>query len=151
MIALTVRPPWSFAIAALGKTVENRVWRTDYRGPLAIHAGAAWDWRGARRVAELTGAHVLKTDMSAVVAVAELADIHASSTCVRTDRLGPLHPDGPYSCSPWAVGGDGGMWHWRLANVRRLAEPVPCKGAQRLWTLPDDVEQLVLAQIGANA
>jgi hypothetical protein len=36
----------------------------------------------------------------------------------------------------WDVGG---AVHWRLADVRRLATPVPCKGFQNLWTVPDDV------------
>lgn len=38
--ALTIRQPWAHAIFHLGKDVENRSWRTRYRGPLLIHAGA---------------------------------------------------------------------------------------------------------------
>ncbi|MEV4287390.1 hypothetical protein AB0K40_17940 [Nonomuraea bangladeshensis] len=153
MIALTIRPPWSFAIAAGWKPIENRTWRTDHRGPLAIHAGARWDHRAALRIAELTRAAVVKTEMSAIVAVAELVDIHHSSTCERTERLGHFHRNGPYTCSPWAMGGDDerGMWHWQLANVRRLVAPVECGGRLRLWELPPDVEAQVLEQIGAIA
>jgi len=40
MKALTIRQPWAHAIMHLGKDVENRVWRTHYRGPLLIHAAA---------------------------------------------------------------------------------------------------------------
>lgn len=39
MYALTIKQPWASAIMAGLKRVENRTWRTDYRGPLAIHAG----------------------------------------------------------------------------------------------------------------
>ena len=35
---LSVAQPWASAIAYAGKDVENRSWRTHYRGPLAIHA-----------------------------------------------------------------------------------------------------------------
>ena len=35
--ALTVRQPWAWAIIYGGKDLENRRWRTSYRGPL-IHA-----------------------------------------------------------------------------------------------------------------
>jgi len=38
--AITLFEPWASAIAFAGKDVENRTWRTHYRGPLAIHAGA---------------------------------------------------------------------------------------------------------------
>ena len=37
--ALTVRQPWAWATIYGGKDVENRRWRTAYRGPLLIHAG----------------------------------------------------------------------------------------------------------------
>jgi hypothetical protein len=37
--ALTIRPPWAWAVIYRGKDVENRRWRTTYRGPLLIHAG----------------------------------------------------------------------------------------------------------------
>lgn len=154
MIALTVRQPWAFAIAALGKTIENRVWTTSHRGLLAIHAGGTWDGdRAARRVFELAGALVVKTDTSAVVAVAELVDVHHSAACIRPIPDRHLHPDGGFKCSPWAVGlGETrGMWHWELGNVRRLPEPVPCKGQQQLWSLPPEVEAAVLAQTGATA
>ncbi|MGP3914350.1 hypothetical protein [Nonomuraea sp. 10N515B] len=154
MIALTVRQPWAYAITALGKTIENRGWTTSHRGLLAIHAGGIWDGhRAARRVFELTGQYVLTTEMSAVVAVVELVDIHRSFTCIRSPRERHLHTDGAFTCSKWAMGlGEpDGMWHWELANVRRLAEPVPCKGTQRLWSLPSDVEAAVLAQIGGSA
>ena len=43
MKALSVRQPWAWAIAAAGKDVENRTWRTDYRGLIAIHASARPD------------------------------------------------------------------------------------------------------------
>lgn len=35
--------PWAWAIIHAGKTVENRTWRTDYRGPLLIHASKRYD------------------------------------------------------------------------------------------------------------
>ncbi|HHY88739.1 MAG TPA: ASCH domain-containing protein, partial [Chloroflexi bacterium] len=39
MKALSVRQPWAWLIAQGYKTVENRTWATNYRGPLLIHAG----------------------------------------------------------------------------------------------------------------
>ena len=33
-----MRPPWAWATIYGGKDVENRSWRTAYRGPLLIHA-----------------------------------------------------------------------------------------------------------------
>lgn len=49
MRVLTVRQPWSWAIAHGTKDIENRTggpnrWR--YRGPIAVHAGSGWSARG---------------------------------------------------------------------------------------------------------
>ncbi len=38
MKAISLWQPWAWAILALGKDVENRVWQTHYRGPLLLHA-----------------------------------------------------------------------------------------------------------------
>ena len=38
MLALSIRQPWIWAILECGKTVENREWSTNYRGPILLHA-----------------------------------------------------------------------------------------------------------------
>lgn len=38
MKALTVKQPWAGLIIAGGKDIENRTWRTSYRGRVLIHA-----------------------------------------------------------------------------------------------------------------
>jgi hypothetical protein len=35
---------------------------------------------------------------------------------------------------------DEGRYAWRVARVRRLVEPVPCKGSLGFWTVPEAVE-----------
>jgi hypothetical protein len=39
--ALSIRQPWAWAILNAGKDIENRSWRTHYRGRICIHAGSA--------------------------------------------------------------------------------------------------------------
>lgn len=38
MRGLTIKQPWAYAIMHLGKDIENRNWRMNYRGWLAVHA-----------------------------------------------------------------------------------------------------------------
>jgi hypothetical protein len=38
MRALSIRQPWASLIVYAGKNVENREWKTNYRGPILIHA-----------------------------------------------------------------------------------------------------------------
>lgn len=101
--ALTVRQPWANAIIWAGKTVENRSWRTSYRGRLYIHAGQ-----------RLEPDHVLPVGVpvprGAIIGTVEVTGCHRC--------------DG--SCSAWA---EADWCHWVLADPVALAEPVPCRGA----------------------
>lgn len=36
--ALSIRQPWAWSIVTVGKDIENRCWRTKYRGDFLIHA-----------------------------------------------------------------------------------------------------------------
>jgi hypothetical protein len=174
MKAVTVYQPYAWAVgraavSPTGKPIENRPWPTRHRGLIAIHAGQKWDRDGAtnHRVKAEWSEHIRSvTDRraagagiepggpefvaGAIIAVANLAAVHHSSSCVRTNPLAEFHLDGPYTCSPWAVGGAGGMYHWELVNVRLLDEPVPCGGKQKLWDVPDDAWARVLAQLGID-
>jgi hypothetical protein len=146
--SITVRPPWSWAICH-GKNVENRTWQHAHRGTLAIHAGKGWDEDGedsllVQQAWRDAGIDIYKLDSmyreiarGAVVAVADLVDICGA-------QMRSFIP-GDCRCGPWAACG---QYHWHLSNVRPLTEPVPCRGALGLWTLPDEVEAAVVAQLG---
>jgi len=149
MRALSIRQPWSWAIVCAGKDVENRSRGTRYRGLLAIHASKTVHRADLDdpRILEAVAENGFEIDegaatLGAVVAVAGLVGCHLSpdfgGTCGATRSL----------CSPWAVRD---QYHWLLADVRPLPDPVPCKGALGLWRLPEDVEKQVRAQLASAA
>lgn len=43
MKALSIQQPWAYAILFLGKDIENRGWKTNYRGRFLIHASRTYD------------------------------------------------------------------------------------------------------------
>ena len=106
--ALTVRQPWAALLLAGIKDVENRPWRTHYRGPLAIHAGARVDRVGIELFPDVHGPR------GVVLGTVELIDVVRDSD------------------SPWAVGG---AWHWVLSDPRPWPTPYPTVGRLGLWTL----------------
>lgn len=61
MKAISIRQPWAWAIVHAGKDVENRTWRTPFRGRVLIHAAARVvpaDYQSAiRTIAAITGRH----------------------------------------------------------------------------------------------
>ena len=139
MRAITLHRPWSFAVAHLGKDVENRGWRTNYRGLVAIHAGQRWNHDAEEyldRVANRSIRSAGNVYDEGVVAVANLVDCHEA------------YYYGEFCCThAWAQWTG---WHWVLANVRPLPEPVPCKGRQGLWRLPKDVERAVWSALAGE-
>lgn len=140
MRCLSVQQPWAAAIAYGPKRVENRTWAAPgwaLRTVIAIHASKKPDAGAMPPPGESWPEHH-RMHLGAVIAVATLAGCHLSpdfgGTCGATRPL----------CSPWAVRD---QYHWLLADVRPLAEPVPCRGALGLWRLPDEVEKAVRAQL----
>lgn len=124
--ALTVRQPWAGAIAHQTKRVENRRWRLPAKhggARILIHAAAQPD-----RNAIVYGPHL--DVYGAVVAVATLTGCHWSDdgTC----------------CGPW---GQERVYHWGLADVTALPDPVPAKGSQGFWTPDRAVLDAVQRQI----
>ena len=124
MKALTIMQPWAELIASGEKRVENRTWRTRYRGPLAIHAGVSREWFDESE--QGTGDRG-QYDFGAVIAVAELVEClpfdEAKQRRLPGDELDWL-ADHEHTQGPWC---------WVLSNVRRLPEPIPCTGRQSLW------------------
>jgi hypothetical protein len=111
MKALTVKQPWAWAILYAGKDIENRGWRTHYRGPLVIHAGAAMHrYALPRRLPRPTPTEYV---MSALLGTVELVDVVESSR------------------SRWFSGPFG----WVLENPRPFKRPIPSTGRLGLWSL----------------
>lgn len=173
MRILTVRQPWAWAIIHGGKDVENRVRNIagGYRGPVAIHAGLAYDkdshitslpLREAQDKSALaSGAETFpggyiwdlgKPDPraawsihGAIIGVVDLVDVHQHGITVQS------RPGGPFDevpCSPWS---QPGLHHMVLSNPRPLAEPIPYRGALGLRRLDPESILAITRQIGRTA
>jgi hypothetical protein len=126
---LTIKQPWAWAVTYGGMDVLSKTWFTYYRGDFWLHAAAStrWDSRGAvdplvrhawENIWEPGKVPGLRPGsprlaMGAVVAVAELIDVHSWEVC-------EYRP-----CSRW---GKDFYWHWQLGEVWPLREPWPARG-----------------------
>jgi hypothetical protein len=151
MKALTLTQPWATLVAIGAKQFETRSWNTSYRGPLAIHAALKFPmaarWLLASdpfRSAFLNaGYHIgpLKNlswlPLGAVVATCELVATrptvgeiaHAYHLSDTEIMFGDYSP---------------GRYAWCLVNVKKLPEPIPAKGALRLWETDAQVSAALL-------
>ncbi len=126
MKALSVRQPWAELILLGRKTVETRTWRTAHRGPFAIHAA----FQVEIEVCTLYGLDPTSLVTSALVGTAEIIEmIEFDTESWATWRDQHLVPDPD----------PGGRVGWRLANPRRLAQPIPLRGLPGLFPLEDKI------------
>jgi len=122
--ALSVRQPWAWLIVLGYKDVENRTWRTRYRGPLLIHAAKTMlrqDYVECALFARAAGLRLGRR--ICVPAIEELprggiVGQAFLSACVSR------------SCSPWFVG----PWGWLLEEAGPLPFS-PCRGSLGLFTV----------------
>jgi ASCH domain len=78
---LTVRQPWAHLIVAGLKTIENRTWRTNYRGPLYIHAASKMHDRPVAKIERQFGVTIDPDGLTlgAVIGRVNLIDIVTQS------------------------------------------------------------------------
>lgn len=133
MYALTIWRPWPWAIFDLpvevAKDVENRKWEPPpamIGRFIAIHAGKTEDSEDANlMIANIAGKFPPANSQQGIVGIARIAAV------VKESR------------SPWFVGPVG----WVLTDRKKFIDPVPCRGMQKLWQVPADVEALVRVQL----
>lgn len=123
---LSIRQPWAHLILHAGKDIENRSWKTKFRGEFLIHAAKGMTREEWDDAIDFTRGIELKIDPNAppavtiktiqrggIVGVARLVD------CVSSHS------------SPWLIGD----WGFVLKDVRPL-EFLPCKGSLGFFHLP---------------
>ena len=133
MRGLTIHQPFANFIADGTKEYETRSWRTSYTGPLAIHASKN------RSEAEYSGLEI-EGPFGAIVAVATLIGCIPSETQLQyaQDRWPPI-TEAERDVGDWSPG----RYAWALADVVKLAQPVPARGFPWLWRLPPDAASLL--------
>ena len=129
MKAITLRQPWAWAIINVGKDIENRNWKTHFRGRVAIHAAV-----GMTR-AEYEKACGYIRNINRRITIPAYEDLERGAI-IGTVEIVDCVQD---SDSRWFMGEYGFV----LARPKRLREPIPCKGALSFWNVPEDIESRI--------
>ena len=119
MKVLTVKQPWASLIVQGLKNIENRTWRTKFRGKILIHAAAkpvkeGWNALTKKQRLLLPCEPLIENlPYGSIIGSVEIID------CVQN------HP------SEWA---EKGVWNWVLANPILFEKPIEnVKGNLSLW------------------
>lgn len=142
MRAITICQPYAHLIClpdtdVRHKRIENRTWPTMYRGPLAIHAGKSQQWLDLEDGEDgkpFDASYDLPLSVmtfGAVVAIAKLV-LCASVESIQSGKYNDIHP--------WAREHQhaNGPWCFVLADVKPLERPIPWRGAQGFFDIPDE-------------
>lgn len=158
MKALSLTQPWATLIAIGAKRVETRSWSTNFRGELAIHVAKGFPkwakdecfspvfWKHlwpdliptalpvltpATKIAE----RVALLPLGAIIGTAKLTTVGTTTAAVKAGLSAEQMAFGDFSA---------GRFAWFFNSVKKLREPIPCKGALGLWEVPTIIEAELL-------
>lgn len=133
MKAITIWQPWAYMLIVGLKRYETRSWKTNYRGPLAIHAAAKAD-SAIKQTMDINLYNYLNNEVllyhardlprGCVVGVCELVECHK----IDADFMKSLNSQ-EKRFGNFVIGG----YAWQIKNMSMLANPIYIKGQQRLW------------------
>ena len=122
--AISIRQPWAWLIVNGIKDVENRNWRTYYRGPVLVHAGQKIEHYAYDYVVETISDTIIipppdQLECGGIVGVTTIID------CIES-----------FSDSPWHVLGTYGF----ILQESKPLPFMPCKGKSNFFKVDYSLE-----------
>lgn len=130
MKALTIKEPWASLIIEGYKKYEFRSWKTKYRGKILVHAGLSVEKDMLKRFKDY------KIDVKPGYILGEVT----ITDCILVDEkfnkeLREIDPI-VYGRSNHVEN-----YAWKIENVIKYDEPIPCKGKLGLWNYEKNIEK----------
>lgn len=169
MKCISLWDPWA-TLCTLGlKRFETRGWETSHRGLLLIHAAKLWTGEQRRivnsepfRSALWSKMDIVKFSRGCIIGAVEVVGMfqvvqnQGEATPYLYDLdgdVGDAHFDDgdmPLPSEPERSFGDYavGRFAWQLENPIRFAKPIPYRGLQKIFEVPDEI---VAEQMKARA
>lgn len=137
MKALSLLRPWGMAVIYHGKDIENRTWE-----PQSLKPGDRFAIHNANRI-----------DPQGIVRVLDI--LRGTRTAFGMDKDALCGPPGEIIGTVRFVGlvrGSSSTWFdgpigWILADPRPVRERFVVRGQQRLWDIPEGIEELICAAL----
>jgi hypothetical protein len=125
-IALSLCQPWAYAVLYLGKDIENRTWRSPYRGRVILHASRTMDEAGVKYLQEAGFPVPEVLPMGAYVGEVTITDCRPLAECA----------------SRWAFG----PWCYTLEWPIVYETPIPGRGRLGFYPVPEEVTRALEIQ-----
>jgi hypothetical protein len=124
-VALSLKQPWAWAILFAGKDVENRTWRSRFRGRVILHASRTIDAAGVKYLREAGFPPPEELPMGAYVGEVVISDCRPVACCA----------------SRWAFG----PWCYTLQEASAYETPIVGPGRLGFYPVPPEVVRLINA------
>lgn len=140
MKAISLWQPWATAMAIGLKSIETRHWSTNVRGLIAIHAAKQWQLPEREWAAELAELHdapaIANPPLGRLVAVGKLVAVKRTEDLISTisdaeKTFGNYEPR---------------RFGWIFQDIVALPAPIPFRGAQGFFDVPDDIVKLTISR-----
>lgn len=167
--AISIRPELAYAMMHFDRACEAREFPAEgmIGRDLYLHAGKHLGGRPGRPAAMRGFKRLADSMYRAGFAAIPLHD-HLNDPAIAVWEIGDDHgkllrmedfPTGvifavarlaactEQTSNPWR---EDGPWHWIFSDVRVLAQPIACNGAQGIWVVPREIEAALAAQVGGT-
>jgi len=153
MKTLTVKQPWASLICSGIKDIENRTWKTSFRGRILIQASAKPSM--LHPISSILSKEQIDSIdknssefnamiFSSIIGSVEIIDcrINYPSIWAEKSRWYGQNISASHGCKHSDFPDDNPIYNWVLTNPIMFAEPIPCKGKLSLWDYPITEEEL---------
>jgi hypothetical protein len=155
MKAISLWQPWASLWCSPAKEHETRHWPTSHRGSIAVHAAKRFERDFDGDPLEGILREEFGRDWRDTLPTGALIGIVEIIACKRTETIlrewgCPPEPIPvahwiDYHCGDFADG----RYGWKRREFKRFADPIPYRGAQGIFRVPDDLVGAVLSnQLG---
>jgi len=136
MKTLTVKQPWASLIVEGIKDIENRTWKTKFRGRVLVHAGknCAFDYLmpDGRMISDTTdklGWHYDNIPHGSIIGSVEIVDCVINHESIWAEKTGKNYYDQTGEFNEVKP-----IYNWVLANPIKFEHPIEnVKGKLSLW------------------
>jgi activating signal cointegrator 1 len=135
MRAISLWQPWASLWCSEDKEHETRHWSTAYRGPLLVHAAQKLVSKCGLELDDIViarfGPH-WRTTLPRGAIIGKVALIN----CVPTETMPASHQrTNDYQCGDFSPR----RFAWRRTNYRLFEAPIPYRGRQSFFDVPDSI------------
>jgi hypothetical protein len=148
MRALSLLQPWAQLLVTGVKTIETRAWQPKFKGTLYIHASSGHHEDVDKIISYCREKNLPLADQLTKGAIIGSVDVQTYGrpkellTAAKAGIKGLTMEDWERECILGDLSGPG-RWGWLVTGPVLFKNPITCKGALSVWSIPESLEAAI--------